>query len=352
MANPSSNSKDGATGITGAEFIDASSGAAQKDPEDPDIRFAVFSEGIYPYTWKLKRAQYEKAKQELQVELLKMQSWVQETGQKVVIVFEGRDAAGKGGTIKRFMEHMNPRYARVVALTTPTDEERTQWYFQRYIEHLPSGGELVLFDRSWYNRAGVEKVMGFSTPAEYLQFTRQAPLFEKMLVDSGIRLIKLYFSVSREEQRRRFDARINDPLKRWKLSPVDRASIDKWDEYTDAKRLMFFYTHTPESPWYVIKSDDKKRARLNAMRLALTLLPYPDKDLAVARPPDPLIVGTASDVLEESELSDSVRELLIASASELRAEEDEAVSRSAAGGENDATDKKKVTAKSVGKKSK
>ncbi len=280
------------------------------NPSDPDLRFAVFSEGYYPYDRKLKRREYENAKAELQVELLKMQNWVYETGQKVVIIFEGRDAAGKGGTIKRFMEHMNPRYARVVALTTPTEDEKTQWYFQRYVEHLPSAGEMVLFDRSWYNRAGVEKVMGFCTPTEYLQFTRQAPAFEKMLVDSGIRLFKLYFSVSQEEQLRRFDARTEDPLKRWKLSPVDRASMDRWDDYTDAKRLMFFYTHTADAPWYVIKSDDKKRARLNAMRLVLTLMPYPDKDREIARPPDPLIVGTAADVLEEKEMPDLVREQL------------------------------------------
>ncbi len=293
-----------------AELIANSGKAGRKDPKDPELRFAVFSEGVYPYSWKLKRREYEAAKAELQVELLKMQNWVHETGQKVVIIFEGRDAAGKGGTIKRFMEHMNPRYARVVALSTPTDEEKTQWFFQRYARHLPAAGEIVLFDRSWYNRAGVEKVMGFCSPAEYLQFTRQAPAFEKMLVDSGIRLYKLYFSVSQQEQRRRFEARVNSPLKRWKLSPVDRASLDKWDDYTDAKRLMFFYTHTADAPWYVIKSDDKKRARLNAMRLVLTLMPYPDKDLEIARPPDPLIVGTAADVLEETEMPDLVREQL------------------------------------------
>lgn len=281
------------------------------DPEDPSFRTAVFAEGIYPYRQKMKRSEYEETKAQLQVELLKMQNWVFETGQKVVILFEGRDAAGKGGTIKRVMEHLNPRYAKTVALTTPTEDERKQWYFQRYIEHLPTGGEMALFDRSWYNRAGVETVMGFCTGSEYLQFTRQAPAFERMLVDSGIRLIKLYFSVSKEQQRKRFERRVNDPLKRWKLSPVDRASLDKWDEYTEAKRMMFFHTHTADAPWFVIKSDDKKRARINAMRLILTLLPYPEKDINIARPPDPLIVGTAADVLDDDEIPLVSREEII-----------------------------------------
>ena len=265
-------------------------------------RSVVFAEGLYPYESKMKRSEYDKAKRALQVELLKMQNWVHESGQKVVILFEGRDAAGKGGTIKRFTEHLNPRYTRVVALTAPTPTERQQWYFQRYTQHLPTGGEIVLLDRSWYNRAGVEKVMGFCTPIEYLQFTRQAPAFEDMLVDSGIRLVKLYFSVSQEVQRERFERRTKSPLKRWKLSPIDKASLTKWDEYTEAKRLMFFYTHTAGAPWYVIKSDDKKRARLNAMRLVLQLMPYPDKDPDIAVPPDDLIVGTAVDVLEEDEV--------------------------------------------------
>jgi len=204
---------------------------------------------------------------------------VKETGQRVVILFEGRDAAGKGGTIKRFMEHLNPRGAHVVALEKPSDVERGQWYFQRYIEHLPTRGEIVLFDRSWYNRAGVERVMGFCTDDEYLEFMRQAPEFERNLTRSGLHLIKFWFSVSRKEQRRRFKERKSHPLKQWKLSPVDLASLDKWEEYTRAKEAMFFYTDTADAPWTVIKSDCKKRARLNAMRYVLHKLPYANKDL-------------------------------------------------------------------------
>lgn len=298
--------------VAEAELAEISGAFGAHNAHDPMVRTAVFAEGVYPYQWKMKRKEYETAKAELQVELLKMQKWVKETGQQIVVLFEGRDAAGKGGTIKRFMEHMNPRTARVVALQAPTETERSQWYFQRYVAHLPAAGEIVMFDRSWYNRAGVEKVMGFSTAADYLQFTRQAPGFEKMLVDSGIRLIKLYFSVGQAEQRRRFEARVNSPLKRWKLSSVDRASLEKWDEYTEAKRLMFFHTHTSDAPWYVIKSDDKKRARINAMRLVLTALSYPDKDESVVKPPDRLIVGTAADVLDADEVPVALKEELIA----------------------------------------
>ncbi|MEQ9449294.1 MAG: polyphosphate kinase 2, partial [Rhodospirillaceae bacterium] len=195
----------------------------------------LFENGEYPYHTPMRRAVYEKHKAELQVELLKVQRWVKETGQKIVILFEGRDAAGKGGTIKRFMEHLNPRAARVVALSKPDDRERTQWYFQRYVEHLPAAGEMVFFDRSWYNRAGVERVMGFCSPNEYLEFMRQAPEFERMLARSGIWMFKYWFSVTSVEQRRRFEARKIDPLKQWKLSPIDLASLDKWDDYTEAK---------------------------------------------------------------------------------------------------------------------
>jgi polyphosphate kinase 2 len=251
----------------------------------------------YPYRTRLRRREYEAEKKKLQIELLKVQSWVKETGQRVVILFEGRDAAGKGGTIKRFTEHLNPRGARVVALEKPNDQERGQWYFQRYIEHLPTVGEIVFFDRSWYNRAGVERVMGFCSPAEYLEFLREAPEFERMLVRSGIRLYKFWFSVSREEQLRRFKSRRNDPLKHWKLSPIDLQSLDKWPEYTDAKTAMFFHTDTADAPWVVIKSDDKKRARLDCMRHFLSTLPYPGKDPHIARPADPLIVGAAANVL-------------------------------------------------------
>ena len=251
----------------------------------------------YPYRVRLRRKEYEAEKKRLQIELLKVQSWVKESGQRIVMLFEGRDAAGKGGTIKRFTEHLNPRGARVIALEKPSDQERGQWYFQRYIEHLPTYGEIVLFDRSWYNRAGVERVMGFCTPAEYLEFLREAPEFERMLVRSGVRLYKFWFSVSREEQLRRFNSRRNDPLKHWKLSPIDVQSLGKWDDYTDAKEAMFFHTDTADSPWLVIKSDDKKRARLNCMRHVLSTLPYPGKDPKVAYPADPLIVGSAANVL-------------------------------------------------------
>lgn len=264
--------------------------APQIDVDVDQEQLEKEAEAYYPYKKKLGRSEYEAEKFRLQIELLKMQNWVRETGQRLVILFEGRDAAGKGGTIKRFMEHMNPRGARVVALEKPSERERGQWYFQRYIEHLPSTGEIVLFDRSWYNRAGVEKVMGFCSAAEYREFMRQTPQVERMLVNSGIRLYKFWFSVTRKEQLRRFKSREGDPLKQWKLSPVDVASLARWDEYTEAKENMFFYTHTADAPWTVIKSDDKKRARLAAMRFVLSSLQYNNKDPEIACPPDPLIV--------------------------------------------------------------
>lgn len=257
--------------------------------------------GGYPYRNLMTRKNYEKQKYRLQVELLKLQKWVKDTGQRVVILFEGRDAAGKGGTIKRFMEHVNPRGARVIALEKPTETERGQWYFQRYIQHLPSAGEIVLFDRSWYNRAGVERVMGFCTPDEYNEFMRQAPEFERNLVRSGIHLIKFWFSVSRNEQRRRFKEREAHPLKQWKLSPIDLASLDKWDDYTKAKEAMFFYTDTADAPWTVVKSDCKKRARLNALRYVLHKMPYANKNLDQIGPIDPLLVGRANVVYEKGE---------------------------------------------------
>jgi polyphosphate kinase len=257
--------------------------------------------GGYPYKNLMTRRNYEKQKYHLQVELLKLQSWVKKTDQKIVILFEGRDAAGKGGTIKRFMEHLNPRGARVVALEKPSEIERSQWYFQRYVEHLPTGGELVMFDRSWYNRAGVERVMGFCDSNNYSEFMRQAPEFERNLVRSNTYLIKFWFSVSREEQRRRFIERETHPLKQWKLSPVDMASLDKWDEYTKAKEAMFFFTDTTDAPWTVIKSDCKKRARLNALRYVLHKLPYEGKDVEKIGPLDPLIVGRANVVYERGE---------------------------------------------------
>ncbi len=260
-------------------------------------------DGGYPYKNLMERANYERQKYRLQVELLKLQAWVKETGQKVVVLFEGRDAAGKGGTIKRFMEHLNPRGARVVALEKPSEIERGQWYFQRYVQHLPTNGEIVLFDRSWYNRAGVERVMGFCSDLEYAEFVRQAPEFERMLVRNGTHLIKFWFSVSQEEQRRRFRERKVHPLKQWKLSPIDMASLDKWGDYAKAKEAMFFHTDTADSPWTVIKSNCKKRARLNALRYVLHKLPYANKDTVRIGNLDPLIVGRANVVYERGEQS-------------------------------------------------
>jgi polyphosphate kinase 2 len=268
----------------------------------PDEELAEdWRNGGYPYRNLMSRKNYEAQKYLLQVELLKLQAWVKETRQRVVILFEGRDAAGKGGAIKRFMEHLNPRGARVVALEKPSEVERGQWYFQRYVEHLPTAGEIVLFDRSWYNRAGVERVMGFCNEAEYQEFMRQCPDFERHLVRSGLHLIKFWFSVSRKEQRRRFKEREAHPLKQWKLSPIDMASLDKWDEYTKGKEAMFFETDTADAPWTVIKSDCKKRARLNAMRYVLHKLTYSNKDVEQIRPLDPLLVGRAHVVYERGE---------------------------------------------------
>jgi polyphosphate kinase len=248
----------------------------------------------YPYDERLARDTYEERKRLLQIELLKLQRWVKASGERLVIVFEGRDAAGKGGTIKRFMEHLNPRGATVVALEKPNDRESTQWYFQRYIKHLPAAGEIVLFDRSWYNRAGVERVMGFCSRQEYLEFMRQAPELERMWVRSGIHLVKFWFSVSHAEQRTRFAIRQVDPVRQWKLSTMDLASLQRWDDYTEAKQAMFFYTDTADAPWTVVKSNDKKRARLEAMRYVLSRFTYPDKDNEVVGVPDPLIIGPAS----------------------------------------------------------
>ncbi|UCV14801.1 polyphosphate kinase 2 [Quatrionicoccus australiensis] len=271
-------------------------------PVSPDEELVKdWREGGYPYKNLMQRRNYERQKYRLQVELLKLQAWVKETGQKVVILFEGRDAAGKGGTIKRFMEHLNPRGARVVALEKPSEMERGQWYFQRYVQHLPTSGEIVLFDRSWYNRSGVERVMGFCTDQEYSEFVRQAPEFERMLARNGTHLIKFWFSVSQEEQRRRFGERKVHPLKQWKLSPIDMASLDKWDDYTKAKEAMFFHTDTADAPWTVIKSNCKKRARLNAMRYVLHKLPYTNKDTDRIGNLDPLIVGRANVVFERGE---------------------------------------------------
>ena len=251
----------------------------------------------YPYDERMPREEYDESKYFLQVELLKFQKWAADTGSKHVLLFEGRDAAGKGGTIKRFMEHLNPRYARTVALTKPSDREQNQWYFQRYVKHLPTSGEMVLFDRSWYNRAGVERVMGFATPTEYDQFIGQAPQFERMLVDAGISLTKYWFSVTQSEQRTRFIIRQVDPVRQWKLSPIDLESLDKWDDYTAAKEAMIRSTDTEWAPWTTIKSNDKKRARVNAMRHFLSQFEYDDKDTDVVGVPDPVIVQRGIDAV-------------------------------------------------------
>ena len=316
LARPQSNKQEKASGLRaileGASPDDAKAirrllkeeKASKKKGriDSPDeVLSTDWRSGAYPYKNLMSRRAYEDQKYLLQVELLKLQAWVKETKQRVVILFEGRDAAGKGGTIKRMMEHLNPRGARVVALEKPSEVERGQWYFQRYVQHLPTSGEIVLFDRSWYNRAGVERVMGFCTPEEYEEFMRQTPQFERQLVRSGVHLIKFWFSVSQEEQRRRFKERKNHPLKQWKLSPIDMASLDKWGDYTKAKEAMFFETDTADAPWTVIKSDCKKRARLNAMRYVLQKMPYANKDVSNIGVLDSLIVGRAHVVYERGE---------------------------------------------------
>ncbi|WP_046778193.1 polyphosphate kinase 2 [Streptomyces yangpuensis] len=255
----------------------------------------------YPYDRKIRRDEYERTKRILQIELLKLQRWVKETGARLVVICEGRDAAGKGGTIQRFTERLNPRGARIVALDKPTAREEGQWYFQRYVPHLPSAGEIVFFDRSWYNRAGVEKVMGFCTPEQHELFLRQCPRFEAMLVEDGILLVKFWFSVSRAEQRTRFAIRQVDPVRQWKLSPTDLASLDLWDAYTTAKVEMFRATDTARAPWTVVKSNDKRRGRLEAMRSLLWRIEYDRRDEAAVGKPDSLIVGAADTLLEAGE---------------------------------------------------
>ena len=257
------------------------------DPEGNPVY--TWQEG-YPYAERMDRDEYEIEKYRLQVELLKFQYWLEDTGGRAMILFEGRDAAGKGGTIKRFTEHLNPRSSRVVALTKPTEREQGQWYFQRYAKHFPSAGEIVMFDRSWYNRAGVERVMGFCSDEEYETFMDQAPTFEKMLIDSGIHLTKFWFSVSRTEQRTRFAMRQLDPVRQWKLSPMDIASLDRWEYYTAAKEEMFRRTDKKHAPWTIVRSNDKKRARLNAMRFFLNQFDYEGKDHDVIGEPDPQLV--------------------------------------------------------------
>jgi polyphosphate kinase len=276
------------------------------DADEPVLRDADGSEVLtwqqnYPFTERMSRSEYERVKRLLQIELLKLQYWVSGTGQRLVILFEGRDAAGKGSTIKRFTEHLDPRGARAVALGKPSERERGEWYFQRYVRELPTAGEIVLFDRSWYNRAGVERVMGYCTDEEYERFMRQAPEFERMLVEDGVLLVKLWFSVSRDEQRTRFVIRQIDPVRQWKLSPNDIKSLDRWDDYTQAKVAMFRATDTETAPWTVVKSNDKKRARVEAMRSVLARFDYADKDPDAVGTPDFRIVGPAATLLEEGE---------------------------------------------------
>ncbi|MCG8597197.1 MAG: polyphosphate kinase 2 [Kiloniellales bacterium] len=266
--------------------------------EDYLAQWTACGEANYPYADRMKRKRYEREKRALQIELLKLQDWVKANGERVVVVFEGRDAAGKGGTIKTLTEHLNPRGARIAALSKPSDQERSQWYFQRYVEHLPTGGEIVLFDRSWYNRAGVERVMGFCSLEQCRAFLEEAPEFEHLLVKHGIHLIKYWFAVTREEQARRFAKRRTDPLKRWKLSPIDLASVDRWHDYTEAREEMFFATNSGWAPWTVIKSDDKKRARLNCMRHLLSQFAYPHKDPAAVTGIDPLILAKADSIFD------------------------------------------------------
>ena len=266
----------------------------------PDGRVVDTWREDYPYPEKMPRHEYEYLKRPLQIELVKLQNWVKSVGERIILVFEGRDAAGKGGTIKRFTEHLNPRGATVVALTKPSERERTQWYFQRYVPHLPAAGEIVMFDRSWYNRAGVERVMGFCTQEEYEEYMREAPDFERMLIHSGLHLTKFWFSVTRGEQRTRFIIRRVDPVRQWKLSPMDIEALDKWDGYTEAKEAMFHYTDTSDAPWIVVKSNDKKRARLQAIRHVLSKFGYDGKDEEVIGKPDPNIIGPASEMSEHN----------------------------------------------------
>lgn len=278
-------------------FLDLSA----DDAFNPVILKKLFKDRFFPYSERLSLNAYYDKIYPLQIEMVKMQNWVKETRQKVVIVFEGRDAAGKGSTIRRMTEHLNPRGARVIALDKPTEAEREQWYFQRYVDHLPTGGEIIFFDRSWYNRAGVERVMGFCSDAEYWEFIEEVPNFERMLVRSGIRLIKIYLSIGLIEQARRFKDRETNPLKQWKLSPVDLVAQAKWDAYTEAKEETFARTHKDYAPWTIVKAEDRLRTRINTMKYVLNTLPYADKDKDVVGRPDPLIVTEAGHIYLPSE---------------------------------------------------
>jgi polyphosphate kinase 2 len=290
--------------IDAFEYLDEPRPIPAAEPVDLSLpvpvaqRRRLFTHQVYPYPTRIEIKDYYTQKYTLQVELVKLQNWIKDTRRKLLLIFEGRDAAGKGSTIKRFMEHMNPRGARVVALERPTEVEEGQWYFQRHLRHLPGPGEIVLFDRSWYNRAGVERVMGFCSETQVDEFFAQVPSLERMLVRSGVHLMKFYFSVSREEQHRRFDQRRTDPLKGWKLSPMDLASEERWDAYTEAKEDMFRRSHTRVAPWTVVKSDDKMRARLQVMRTVLARFDYAAKDPALELP-DPLLVARADEIYPE-----------------------------------------------------
>ena len=269
------------------------------DLDDPELPAEIDSQamlsGDYPYDDRMKRKSYETELRLLQIELLKLQRWVRAEGERIVVVFEGRDAAGKGGTIKRFMEHLNPRHARAIALAKPTEAERGQWYFQRYVAHLPTAGDMVLFDRSWYNRAGVERVMEFCTRPQLKKFLAETPDVEAMMERDGIRLFKFWLTIGRAMQLKRFHARRHDPLKQWKLSSIDLAAIAKWDDYTAAKEDIFHHTHTDAAPWTVIRANDKRRTRLNAIRHVLSVLDYAEKDAKVVAKPDPKIIGAGGD---------------------------------------------------------
>lgn len=266
------------------------------NPDLPDfIANGALTSGGYPYEKRLARKKYESELRLLQIELLKLQTHVRETHQRIVIVFEGRDTAGKGGSIARFMQHLNPRHARAVALSKPTEAERGQWYFQRYASHLPTSGNMVLFDRSWYNRAGVERVMGFCTPDQLADFLREAPQFEGLLIRDGVHMFKFFLTIGREMQMKRLHDRQHDPLKRWKLTRIDRAALDNWDAYTEAKKEMFRFTDTPDTPWTVIRSNDKRRARLESIRHVLRAFDYEDKDAEAVGEPDEAVIGSGPD---------------------------------------------------------
>jgi len=272
-----------------------SSTAARFDLDDPNlpawVEDGALTSGDYPYSKKLAKDDYEHELRLLQIELLKLQSWARDSGERIVILVEGRDAAGKGSTIKRVMQHLNPRHAAAVALAKPTETERGQWYFQRYLAHLPTAGDMSIFERSWYNRAGVERVMGFCTPEESQKFLREAPQVEAALLRDGVRFFKFWLTIGRETQLKRFHARRHDPLKVWKLSEIDIAAIGKWDAYSAAAEDMFAQTHTADSPWTVVRANDKRRTRLNVMRAVLTNIAYAQKDAAAVGEPDSLIVG-------------------------------------------------------------